>query len=323
VVFFIKHILAFLLLIQFSFGFSQVPNYEKTENWAVLPGLYPSGLREYHKDSSLFSEVDVFYIYPTVFLSKKDKRWNIPIDDIDQKRKIIDLAVRFQASAWVDAGRVFVPFYRQAHIRAYDHLDGLGRDALLLAYTDVKAAFEFYLENYNNGKPIILAGHSQGSTILNLLLKDLFDGKDLQKQLIVAYLPGIGIKKDEFNTIKLATNPTEIGGFTTWNTHRKKINKKVYNKWHKGKAVINPVTWTTSDGERKEHKGFLYSNNKLYKQSFSSHVIDGAVWISLPHFPFRALAFTMDDYHSGDINLFWDDIRVNAKLRALEFLNQK
>ena len=48
-----------------------------------------------------------------------------------------------------------------------------------------------------------------------------------------------------------------------------------------------------------------------------------ALLISLPHFPFRALAFTMDDYHSGDINLFWDDIRVNAKLRALEFLNQK
>ena len=52
-------------------------------------------------------------------------------------------------------------------------------------------------------------------------------------------------------------------------------------------------------------------------------MIDGAVWISIPHFPFRALAFTMYDYHSGDINLFWDDIRVNAKLRALEFLNKK
>ena len=174
-VFFIKHILAFLLLIPFSFGFSQVPNYEKTENWAVLPGAYPSGLIEYHKDSSLFSKVDIFYVYQTVFLSKKDKRWNIPLDDAYHKRKIIDLAVRFQASAWVEAGRIFVPLYRQAHLRSYDHLDGLGRDALLLAYADVKAAFEFYLENYNNGKPIILAGHSQGSTMLHLLLKDFFD----------------------------------------------------------------------------------------------------------------------------------------------------
>ena len=194
-VFFIKHILAFLLLIQFSFGFSQVPNYEKTENWAVLPGLYPSGLREHHKDSSFFSKVDVFYVYPTVFLSKKDKRWNIPLNDTDQKRKIIDLAVNFQASAWVDAGRMFVPFYRQAHIRAYDHLDGLGRDALLLAYTDVKAAFEFYLENYNNGKPIILAGHSQGSTILNLLLKrqtcicgDIVDDLPLSQSTVSQHL---------------------------------------------------------------------------------------------------------------------------------------
>ena len=319
----IKSLLFLIPFIQCSFGFSQVQNYEKAENWAVLPGLYPSELREHHKDSSLFSKVDVFYVYPTVFLNKKDKRWNIPLDDIDQKRKIIDLAVPLQASAWVEAGRMFAPFYRQAHIRSYDHLEGLGRDALLLAYADVKAAFKFYLENYNQGKPIILAGHSQGATTLNLLLKDFFDGKELQKQLIAAYLPGIGIKKNEFTTIKLATNPTEIGGFITWNTHRKKINKKVYKKWHEGKAVINPVTWTTCDGERKDHKGFLYSNNKLYKQAFSSHVIDGAVWISIPHFPFRAVAFTMEDYHSGDINLFWYDIRINAKLRALEFLNQK
>lgn len=131
------------------------------------------GLKEYHKDSSIFSKVDVFYLYPTLFL-KKDQRWNIPIEDAKQKKKIIDLAVRYQASAWVEAGRMFAPFYRQAHIRAYDHLDGLGRDALLLAYSDVKAAFEFYLKNYNQGKPIILVGHSQGATLISLLLKDFF-----------------------------------------------------------------------------------------------------------------------------------------------------
>jgi hypothetical protein len=323
VVFFIKHILAFLLLIPFSFGFSQVPNYEKTENWAVLPGAYPSGLIEYHKGSSLFSKVDIFYVYPTVFLSKKDKRWNIPLDDAYHKRKIIDLAVRFQASAWVEAGRIFVPFYRQAHLRSYDHLDGLGRDALLLAYADVKAAFEFYLENYNNGKPIILAGHSQGSTMLHLLLKDFFDGKELKKQLVVAYLPGIGVKNDEFKSIKLLTSPNEIGGFVSWNTHKKKINRKKYYKWHIGKAVVNPVTWAVNSAVRKDHKGFLYSNNKLYKASFNTNLIDGALWISLPHFPFRYLAFKMPDFHVGDVNLFWEDIRINAKLRALEFLNQK
>ncbi len=288
----------------------------------MLPGAYPMGLKEYHKDSALFSKVDIFYLYPTLFL-KKDQRWNIPIEDAKQKKKIIDLAVRYQASAWVEAGRIFAPFYRQAHIRAYDHLDGLGRDALLLAYSDVKAAFEFYLKNYNQGKPIILVGHSQGATLISLLLKDFFDDRALQKQLVVAYIPGIGLKKDEFKSLKLLTSPEEVEGFVSWNTHKKKINRKMYDKWHRGKAVVNPVSWTINNSERKDHKGFLYSNDKIYSESFSCNVIDGAIWISTPHFPFRYLAVTMDDFHPGDINLFWEDIRINAKLRALTFLNRK
>ena len=86
---------------------------------------------------------------------------------------------------------------------------------------------------------------------------------------------------------------------------------------------MNPVTWAVNSAVRKDHKGFLYSNNKLYKASFNTNLIDGALWISLPHFPFRTLAFKMPDFHVGDVNLFWEDIKVNAKLRALEFRNQK
>ena len=95
-----------------------------------------------------------------------------------------------------------------------------------------------------------------------------------------------------------------------------------YEMWYKGKAVINPVTWTTDKlAERKQHKGFLFSNNKLYKHSFSTHLIDGAIWISRPHFPYWTIAWSLDDYHIGDVNLFWEDVKVNSKLRLNVFLN--
>jgi hypothetical protein len=35
------------------------------------------------------------------------------------------------------------------------------------------------------------------------------------------------------------------------------------------------------------------------------------------------LAFTMQNYHSGDVNLFWEDIRENALLRVQRFRSNK
>jgi hypothetical protein len=309
------------ILFQFVLLTAQVINYEYISNWAVHPNNIPGVLLPYIKDTSNFSKADVFYVYPTLFLDKKDERWNIPIDDTVFRKKVLDNAVRFQASAWVESGRMFAPYYRQANIRAYRNLENGGREALLFAYSDIKAAFQYYLDHFNNGKPIILAGHSQGSTHLTLLLKDFFDGKPLQKQLVAAYLPGIGLKKNEFNTIPLMTSPNQVGGFVSWNTFKRKVNKEKFEMWYKGKAVINPVTWNSDKiAERKKHQGFLFSNNKIYQQSFSTHLIDGAIWITTPHFPYRSMAWTMDDYHIGDVNLFWVDVNLNSKQRLEEYL---
>jgi hypothetical protein len=315
-------ILIALVLSRFYPILSQKIDYSDLSNWAVHQNKIPAVLLPYINDTTNFSKADVFYVYPTLFLDKKDERWNIPIDDSILRKKVIENAIRFQASAWVETGRMFVPFYRQAHIRSYRNIENGGREALLFAYEDVKAAFEYYLEHFNNGKPIILAGHSQGSTHLTLLLKDYFDGKALQKQLVAAYLPGIGLKTNEFEKIPLLTAPEQTGGFVSWNTFKRKVNKEKFEMWYKGKAVVNPVTWNLDKiAERKKHKGFLFSNNKMYSKSFSTHVIDGAIWITTPHFPYRSMAWTMDDYHIGDVNLFWADVKFNSKLRLIEFLN--
>jgi hypothetical protein len=179
----------FLLNILTSHCFSQAVDYSLTQNWAVLPGAYPSGLQSKVSDTTLWADVDVFYVYPTLLLDKKDERWNVDLADREQQKKVIESAVKYQASAWADAGRMYVPFYRQAHIRSYYTLEEGGRDALLFAYEDVKNAFQYYLDHYNHGRPIILAGHSQGSTHLRMILRDFFDNKPLQSQLVAAYIP--------------------------------------------------------------------------------------------------------------------------------------
>jgi hypothetical protein len=290
-------------------------DYSKSENWAVLPGNYPLTLLPFCKeDTSL--KVDVFYCYPTLIVSQNDLRWNVPIDDSVQRKNVIGQAVTFQASAWGSTGRLFVPYYRQAHLRSYYQLDNGGKEALLFAYEDVKNAFSYYLANYNNGRPIILAGHSQGSTHLSFILRDFFDNKPLQEKLVAAYIPGIGLDTTMYKTLKLMTDATETGGYLVWNTFKRKLDLKQY-AFYKGKAVINPVTWDHSiRTKRDQHKGFLFSNGKLYRNSFRTELKDGVVSISIPRFPYRLLSLAMKHYHVGDINLFWEDIRMNAAQRV-------
>lgn len=297
--------------------------YTKKTNWAITPASYTTSLKNLIVDST-FTETDVFYVYPTLFTDKNDTNWNIAIEDKNQRDQVLEVAVKNQASTWANAGQLYVPYYRQAHIRSYSHLEGRGRAALMLAYADVKAAFEYYLEHYNNGRAIILAGHSQGSTHLTLLLKDFFDGKPLQHQLVAAYLPGIGIQPNEFKTIPLLTHPDSTGGYVTWNTFKKNYKTRQYLKWYKGMASINPVSWDTSAiTKRSMHKGFLNSNGKMYAKSFETHLIDGGIWITTPRFPGRYMSFLMDNYHIGDVNLFWEDIRMNARNRAEQFWASK
>ncbi len=54
----------------------------------------------------------------------------------------------------------------------------------------------------------------------------------------------------------------------------------------------------------------------MYEHAFKTNLVDGAIWISLPQVPFRSFALTIDDYHIGDVNLFWKDIQINAKIRV-------
>jgi hypothetical protein len=300
-----------------------VPNYENAATWAVLPDSYPENLKHWQTNTTDL-DADIFYIYPTLNIEKKDVRWNVPVTDSVQNVKVIDMAVYFQASAFLNAGKLYVPYYRQAHLRSYTNYENGGKEALNLAYSDVKEAFKTYLEKYNNNRPIIIASHSQGTTHAIRLLKEFFDGKPLQNQLVAAYLPGIGIKKNEFEYLKRMTNPTEIGGFVSWNTFKKGHYPKAYNKWFKDAEVSNPVDWDNSnESERADHKGFLFTDDKIYSQALQIYVKDGLLWISLPHFPYRLLVLGKKRYHAGDINLFWEDISENAVLRVASYLKNQ
>ena len=85
--------------------------------------------------------------------------------------------------------------------------------------------------------------------------------------------------------------------------------------------TTNPITWDAAKTTTfSQHKGFLYTNNTLYKASLQIEITDGLVWSTNPRFPLRFFMYFVKNYHAGDINLFWQDIRENAELRTNTWL---
>ena len=295
------------------------PNYNDKDSLAVLPENIPDEISIFNIDENK-KESDVFYIYPTLIDSKNQREWNSDIWNEDIRNDVINRPVKYQASAWLDAGNLYVPYYRQAHIRVFnDKFRVDGDKALNLAYDDIKEAFTYYLENFNNDKPFIIASHSQGTVHAKRLIAEFIDGKELQKKLIAAYLVGIKVFEDEFKNIKPMNSANETGGFVTWNTFKfnKYPRKDNYENWFKGGVTTNPITWDDSKETKKDlHKGLLYRDLKIFSQNIDIKLIDGIVWSTVPNVPGKILLQTVRSYHFADINLFWVDIRENAKLRV-------
>ncbi|MDA9357024.1 DUF3089 domain-containing protein [Flavobacteriaceae bacterium] len=303
------------------------PNYINLDSWAAHPNLENSPLSKFYNTES---KVDVFYIYPTIITETSNSDWNADIYNLETRENTINVAIKYQASAWASSANVYSPFYRQVHYRAFfePYTNNGGIPAYELAYSDIKKAFDFYLDNYNNGKPIIIAGHSQGAGHGMRLLEEYFDEKPLQKKLVAAYLIGANIKEDQFKDIKPMYKADETGGFVNWNSYKKnkkpRINKDpAYNSWKEGNVVVNPITWDKRiKSEIKEHKGLYFYDEKVYPKSLKVEVTKGMLWVSLPkNIPNRLLMRLVRNYHFGDINLFWEDIRLNTKLRINSYFN--
>ena len=95
------------------------PDYNNLESWAAHPKIEISPLTKYNQEGS---RADVFYIYPTIITEVSNTDWNADIYDKETKESIVDIAIKYQASAWASSSRVFSPFYRQVHYRAFFEL---------------------------------------------------------------------------------------------------------------------------------------------------------------------------------------------------------
>ncbi len=219
-------------------------NYSHMENWAFHPAKNGGLLSDYNLDVATINEnletdsiisipnnsitdtgVDVFFVHPTVLSQINDPPQNIALED--QSEFFVSTTILAQAGLMAKYGRFFAPRYRQSTGTTYRATTSKALQASIItvSYNDVKSAFLNYLTHYNNGNKIILAGHSQGSFLLAMLLRDVFDNdQKLQEQLVTAALGGIGYvygpknnyKGGWWQNIPLCTTMEQCGCIHNW-----------------------------------------------------------------------------------------------------------
>lgn len=307
-----------------------VPDYSDSESWAALPAkrdAADSVPRKSDLEEAQASAIaDVFFVYPTLYTDKPDAQhpWNADVHDAELNEEIQRTTILNQATVFNGSCRVYAPYYRQAHLDAfYSTRRADAQAALDLAYEDVRSAFLYYLNHFNQGRPIVIASHSQGSYHTMRLIRDFIDGKELQQQLVVAYLVGRAIPRDAFTTIQPMKNAEETGVWASWNTFGKGYLPETHATYYTNALSINPLLW--SDGEsfadRTLNKGGVGLKFTMVPQLADAQNHKNLLWIHRPYVPFRFL-LRNKVWHRADINLFYGNIRENVAARIKAFAGQ-
>ncbi len=306
---------------------SGAPDYSNLNYWAAHP-LKKDPSDEVPKDlqnQTADTLADVFFIHPTTYTDNKmSKGWNADINDEKLNQKTDNSTILYQASVFNKYCRVYAPRYRQANLKAFYSAADSAKISLDFAYEDVKGAFEYYLENLNKGRPIIIASHSQGTLHAARLLKEFFEGKPLLQQLVCAYIIGLPVFTDYFSALKPCEDSTATGCFIGWRTFEEGYDAPFVMKEKQKAFVINPLSWTidTMLAPAKLNKGGILKNfDKVIPGLVHAKIHGSVLWVNKPHF-FGNIFLNTKNYHIADYNFFYENIRENAGTRIKAFLKK-
>ncbi|MCL4765503.1 MAG: DUF3089 domain-containing protein [Hyphomicrobiaceae bacterium] len=327
-------------------------DYSRLDAWLAHPGLHsaadlvPEGSG--YSNLAETARADVFYVHPTTGM--REDIANVPIDD-PQAIATGRIMLMAQATPFNGIARIYAPRYRQIALHVYDKEEATLQGPMNLAYADVRRAFSFYVEHWNQGRPFFLVAHSQGSNHALRLLMESIQGRPLQSRLVAAYLPGMPTPRTVF-TRHLTGIPTcataeQIGCVAIWGVFAEGYREfgaweaiNVYwdaaaRRWRSavGMPLIgtNPVSWRENGlpVPARLHQGAVPFGvaathfSRPVPHLVTARVEHGYTLVS-PALPSDLFddggTFEQGNNHVYDISLFWVDLRANARRRLVAFL---
>ncbi len=300
-------------------------------------------------DTEPDEDVDLFYIYPTVY----DDEDGTDLSAVDDKevRLIAQLVYGKTGSAFGDYTNVYAPYYRQTNLAVAKGMTGEEYEEYNMQEqrTDIYAALDYFFEHYNNGRPFILAGHSQGACLLKITLGEYMQAHpDYLERMVACYAVGFSVTDDwleEHPYVKFAEGADDTGVIISWNTEGS--DNEGPSLVVEGNAVsINPINWkrdeTTADASES------LGSRTIDEAAVAAGIKDGSItsaeqvndmWEVVPGVADATvdlergtvICTTQDDYnenteifgtesfHSHDYDFYYEDIKANGQTRIAAY----
>lgn len=281
-------------------------------------------------------KVDVFYLYPTaVSIKCKDA-----VSPVDQHMKFAALGNFERGPSCFDGFcNIFAPYYRQLSVMPIVQSKHAGEFYMNIyeseVRTDAYAALDYYFEHYNQGRPFILASHSQGSaTMYNVLREYMLLHPDYYQRMIAAYVLGMAVTKkfqEAYPHIKFAKGELDTGVVISWNVEGPNATMPNFPVVQDAAdCIINPLNWKTDDtyAPIEANKG----SYDLKTHSVIPGVCDAQINVErkvlictgleekgYKPIPKEAKLFGDQSYHFDDWNFFYENIKENAQKRIEQY----
>ncbi len=309
------------------------PDYSKAECWYKFP--------------EITKEVDTFYVYATEYImgSLEEGAPDYAALDNEEMRLGVKNEYRDHASSFEDATNVFLPYYRQSGLRYAGEISkktGSADAAFIgIPMDDITAALDYYFENINGGRPFIIAGHSQGSAMVLMLLRTYFkDHSDYYARMVAAYTIGYSVT-DEYLAdnphLKFATGECDTGVIIAFNTEGPKNVETNANNIvvlpHT--RSINPLNWKLDEtyAPASMNLGSLVENEKTGESEIADIGADaqinlarGVVVTNAALTPTSAEIakagaefFGPDGRHAYDYMYYYNNIKENVAKRVAAY----
>ncbi len=240
--------------------------------------------------------VDCFYVYPTISTDAADN--SDMTADAPETNVVAQQFARFAATC-----RPFAPIYRQVTLAGLrKQMAGPRFDPRFAfekgpQFDDVRDAWRSYLKRDNQGRGVVLVGHSQGGFILMELLRQEIEGKPVQRQLVSALIIGATLDvptgKDVGGALKvlpLCRKLGQVGCVVNFSAFRSDVLPPANTRFGKGAepglsgSCTNPVTLGEGSAPLKAYlsaSGRTITGTTAVQPWATDQAVD-TPWVSVP-----------------------------------------
>ena len=317
------------------------PDYALPTSWALLPADADSG-------GPTDPPADVFFVPPTTFDGGRD--WNGPIGNAKANRMLTRTMLPNYAGPFARSGRLFAPRYRQASLYTALTLRDDARDARQFAYGDVRRAFDYFLDHFDQGRPLIVVGVEQGGTLVDRLMREELAARPaLIRRLAAVYLVDATVLAGDHgpgSSLPACARPGEPRCVVGWNQEfafdqvdirqvfeRSQVwgpNDELEGVAGRPILCVNPMLGARSDAPApaRLNRGAAAASDvdwstrpAFLSRQVSSQCVDGILRVSAPRSPsLKVQGGWLERLKEPAFNLFYADEEADAAARVAGLL---